>query len=142
MQKKKILWIVIGVVAALLVAAVVMGAWHLLHPKAETPTPTDPTAEPGKAFTVEVIHGDGSKKTFQYRSEEEYLGTVLLAEGLISGDQGEYGLYIKVVDGEQAIYEEDNAYWGFFIGEEYASTGVDMTPITEGAVYKLVYTKG
>ena len=142
MQNKKTLWIIVGIVAVLLTVGLVLGAWFFLHPKAEPEKPADPTGEPGKAFTVEVIHGDGSKKTFQYRSEEEYVGTVLLAEGLISGDMGQYGLYIKVVDGEQAIYEEDNAYWGFFIGEEYAATGVDMTPITEGAVYKLVYTKG
>jgi hypothetical protein len=90
---------------------------------------------------VVVVHADGSQKTFQYRSEAEYVGTVLLEKGLIAGDEGQFGLYIKEVDGEKAVYEEDNAYWGFFIGDEYAITGVDMTPIEEGTVYKLVYTK-
>ena len=141
MQNKKKIGLLIGVVAAVLVIAALIGAWFLLQPKTEAPKPTDPTAEPGKAFTVVVVHADGSEKTFQYRSEEEYVGTVLLEKGLISGDEGQYGLYIKEVDGEKAVYEEDNAYWGFFIGDEYAMTGVDMTPIEEGAVYKLVYTK-
>ena len=137
MQKKTLL-LIIGIVLAV---AALVGAWFLLNPPAEPAAPTDPTAEPGVAFTVVVVHSDGTEKTFSYRSEEEYVGTVLLEEGLISGENGQYGLYIKTVDGEKAVYEEDNAYWGFFIGEEYAATGVDMTPITEGAVYKLVYTK-
>lgn len=137
MQKKTLL-LIIGIVLAV---AALVGAWFLLNPPAEPAAPTDPTAEPGVAFTVVVVHSDGTEKTFSYRSEEEYVGTVLLEEGLISGENGQYGLYIKTVDGEKAVYEEDNAYWGFFIGDEYAATGVDMTPITEGAVYKLVYTK-
>ena len=137
MQKKTLL-LIIGIVLAV---AALVGAWFLLNPPAEPAAPTDPTAEPGVAFTVVVVHSDGTEKTFRYRSEEEYVGTVLLEEGLITGENGQYGLYIKTVDGEKAVYEEDNAYWGFFIGDEYAATGVDMTPITEGAVYKLVYTK-
>ena len=137
-MQKKTLFLIIGIVLAV---AALVGAWFLLTPPAEPAAPTDPTAEPGVAFTVVVVHSDGTEKTFSYRSEEEYVGTVLLEEGLISGENGQYGLYIKTVDGEKAVYEEDNAYWGFFIGDEYAATGVDMTPITEGAVYKLVYTK-
>ena len=137
MQKKTLL-LIIGIVLAV---AALVGAWFLLNPPAEPAAPTDPTAEPGVAFTVVVVHSDGTEKTFSYRSEEEYVGTVLLEEGLISGENDQYGLYIKTVDGEKAVYEEDSAYWGFFIGEEYAATGVDKTPITEGAVYRLVYTK-
>ena len=48
---------------------------------------------------------------------------------------------IKEVDGEKAVYEEDNAYWGFFVGEEYAQLGIDQTPAEDGAVYKLEYTR-
>ncbi len=141
MQGKKKTKLIIGIVAALLVIAVVAGAWIYLQSRNKPAEPQIPTTQAGKAFTVVVVHADGSEKTFQYRSQEEYVGTVLLEKGLIEGDQGEFGLYIKIVDGEKAVYEEDNAYWSFYIGEEYATTGVDMTPITDGAVYKLVYTK-
>ena len=50
---------------------------------------------------------DGSKKEFDYRTDEEYLGPVLLAEGLIRGESGEYGLMISAVDGETASWEEN-----------------------------------
>ena len=87
-----------------------------------------------------MVHGDGSTKDFKYTSDKEYVGEVLLEEGLVTGDMGDYGLYIKAVDGEKAVYEEDAAYWGIFVGEESAATGIDQIPIEDGAVYKLVYT--
>ena len=95
-----------------------------------------------KTFTVEVVHSDGSKKTFSYQTDAEYLGEVLLAEGLIVGHDSTFGLYIDTVDGEDAIYEEDNSYWALYVGEEYASLGVDATPIADGDTFSLVYTVG
>ena len=35
---------------------------------------------------------------FSYETDAVYLDKVLLAEGLIEGDEGEYGLYVTVVD--------------------------------------------
>ena len=77
-----------------------------------------------------------------YHTDAEYLGEVLLAEGLVEGDESEYGLMITTVDGEQAVYETDGAYWAFYVGDEYASLGVDQTPIAEGDSFSLVYTVG
>lgn len=99
-------------------------------------------SESGLTFTVTVIHKDQSEKTFTYTSNEEFVGTVLKAEGLIKGNDGPYGLEITEVDGEQAIYATDGAYWAVYVGEEYAMTGIDTTPITQGGQYKLVYTVG
>ena len=96
----------------------------------------------GLTFTVTVIHKDQSEKTFTYTSNEEFVGTVLKAEGLIKGNDGPYGLEITEVDGEQAIYATDGAYWAVYVGEEYAMTGIDTTPITPNGQYKLVYTVG
>ena len=153
MQKKKTnrLGLVLGIIAVVLVMAALIGVYiHFTAPPAPEPTPggttqndgENETPETGTPFTVIVVHADGSEKTFEYRSEETYVGDVLVAEGLVKGEMGDYGLYIKEVDGEKAVWEENQAYWSFYIGEEYALTGVDMTPIEEGKVYKLVYTKG
>ena len=100
------------------------------------------TAEGEKSFTVEVIHGDGSEKTFTYQTDAEYLGEVLLDEGLIQGEVNQFGLYIITVDGEDAIYEEDGAYWALYEGEDYAQQGIDETPILDGSEFSLVYTVG
>ena len=48
---------------------------------------------------------------------------------------------ITHVDGVQAIYNTDKAYWAVYEGEEYALQGIDTTPVVAGGIYKLVYTK-
>lgn len=127
MRNKKL---VIGIIALLAVVGLLLGFWFGTRAK---------TMEGQKSFSVTVVHADGSSKDFSYTTAEEYVGVVLEEEGLISGYEGEFGLYIEQVDGEKAIYEENGAYWSFYIGEEYAMTGIDQTPIEDGAVYKLVY---
>ena len=54
---------------------------------------------------------------------------------MISGEEGPYGLYVKTVNGITLDYEKDKAYWAFYEENAYANTGVDKTPVTEGAVY-------
>ena len=101
---------------------------------------TKDAAAPMKTFTVTVVHKDGTSKDFTYETTEEFVGPVLEAEGLIEGNAGPYGMEITKVDGEQAIYNEDKAYWAVYEGEEYALQGIDTTPAVDGGVYKLVYT--
>ena len=100
------------------------------------------TSEGAKTIVVEVVHSDGSEKSFTYHTDEEYLGAVLLSEGLIAGEEGAYGLYIITVDGEDAIYEESGAYWALYEGDDYAMQGVGATPVNDGGQYGLVYTVG
>ena len=102
-----------------------------------------PEAAAGNKFvTVSVVHGDGSAKTVHYQTDMDYLGSLLLSEGLIKGDAGPYGLYITEVDGEVADYSQNKSFWAIFIGEEYATTGADLVPLTDGGAYALVYTIG
>ena len=54
---------------------------------------------------------------------------------MIDGDESEYGLYVKTVNGITADYDTDGVYWAFYINDEYAPTGVDSTTITEGERY-------
>lgn len=132
-EMKKWIWILI---AAVLVAALAVGmlaAYWLTRPE---------TTAGEKKITVTVVHGDGSEKTFTYDTDEEYLGAVLVDAGLIQGNDGPYGLEMHTVDGEKADWNENKSYWALYIGEEYALTGVDSTPIADGAVFKLVYTIG
>lgn len=90
-------------------------------------------------FTLEIVHKDGQKKTLSVATNEEILGEYLEKEGIIEGAEGPYGMYIAKVEGEKAVYEEDNAYWAFYVDGEYASTGVDQTNIENGKVYQLKY---
>ena len=106
---------------------------------AETTASTEAEAA-GVAFTVVVTDLDGTETTFEYTSEAETVGEALLAEGLIAGDESDYGLYVTTVNGITADWATENAYWAFYINGEYAQTGVDATELTEGATYSFVKT--
>ena len=49
---------------------------------------------------------------------------------------------ITTVDGETADWNADQSYWALYIGQEYASTGADTTPVNDGDSFGLVYTIG
>ena len=93
-----------------------------------------------KTLVVEVRVEDQSV-TFTVNTDKSTVGDALLEYGLIDGEESQYGLYVKVVNGITADYDVDMSYWAFYINGEYAMTGVDSTEITEGAVYRLEYTK-
>ena len=93
-----------------------------------------------KVLTVEVT-AEEKTVVFTVKTDESTVGAALLANDLIAGEQGDYGLYVKSVNGIIADYSVDQSYWAFYIGDEYASTGVDSTDIIQGTTYKLVYTK-
>ena len=95
-----------------------------------------------KSIAVQVVHGDKQLQIFTFNTEKEYLGDLLLSEGLIKGDPGPYGLYITEVDGEVADYSKGKSYWALFVGEDYATQGIDQTALVDGAIFKLVYTRG
>ena len=130
-MKNKKVWL--GLTALVLVAALMLGIYLGMRPEAEDGT---------KEFTVLVVHKSGEEKQFAYATEEDYLGPVMLAEGLIQGEEGAYGLMVTSVDGETADWNVDQSYWALFVGTEYATTGVDTTPVTDGGEYSLVYTIG
>lgn len=93
-----------------------------------------------KTLALEFAMPDKSI-TFTVKTDKVTVGEALLDAGLIEGEDGPYGLYIKKVNGIIADYDVDQSYWGFYIDGEYAMSGVDSTDITEGAVYKLAYEK-
>ena len=59
------------------------------------------TKEGEKSITVTVVHGDGSSKDFDLQTNSEYLREALEEQDLITGTEGEYGLFITEVDAKQ-----------------------------------------
>ena len=94
-----------------------------------------------KTFTLKVV-ADGHTVTFTVKTNVEFVGTALLANGLITGEEGPYGLYVKAVNGMIADYDIDQTYWAISKGGEYLMTGVATTPVENGATYELTRTKG
>ena len=98
--------------------------------------------EGSKTITVTVTDNEGKNVVFTIKTNATTVGDALMENDLIDGDAGAYGLYVKVVNGLRADYDKDHAYWAFLINGESAMTGVDMTDITDGGTYALVYTVG
>ena len=86
-------------------------------------------------FTFVVVDADGNQTDFKIKTDAKTVGEALLAEGLIAGDDSEYGLYVKTVNGITVDYDTDGKYWAFYIDGEYAMTGVDATDIVAGSTY-------
>lgn len=86
-------------------------------------------------FALTVVDQDGNETDFQILTDKETVGEALLDVDLIAGDESEYGLYVKTVNGVTADYDKDKTYWAFYVNGEYANTGVGSTPVEDGAVY-------
>lgn len=94
------------------------------------------------AKTVTVIVEAGEKSvTLTLKTDKETLGDALMEHGLVSGDMGDFGLYLKYVNGIRADYDIDRSYWGFYKNGEYMMVGVDGANIRDGEQYELVYSK-
>ena len=91
------------------------------------------TAE--KSFTFVVVDTTGKETSFEISSDKATVGEALLDEGLIAGEDGQYGLYVKTVNGITLDYDTDGKYWAFYVNGEYGMTGVDATEIVAGATY-------
>ena len=104
-------------------------------------------------YTEDVTLGNGSKTvqveikvgeksvTFTIKTDATTLGDALLEHDLIAGEQGDYGLYVKKVNGLTADYDVDQSYWAFYKNGEYLMTGVDTTNIADGEHYEIVHSK-
>ena len=92
-------------------------------------------------FTLTVTDTEGAESSFTIHTDKENVGDALTEIGIIAGEEGDYGLYVKTVNGVTADYDVDQTYWAFYINGEYASTGVDHTPVTAWDTYSFKVEK-
>ncbi len=88
-----------------------------------------------KSFTFEVVDPDGKVETFDIKTDAASVGEALMNEGLVVGEDGPYGLYVKTVNGLTLDYETDGMYWAFYVNGEYGMSGCELTEIEDGATY-------
>lgn len=127
-KNKKRLGMAVVFVAFVVLALVLVLVWHFTRPA--------PSAGE-KHITVEVVHSGGTSKTFSYDTGAEYLGAVLTDAGLIQGEDSQFGLYVKTVDGETV---DGRSWWRLSVNGEDSQTGVDTTPVRDGDAFTWTYT--
>ena len=89
------------------------------------------------AFLFNVTGVDGSSKSYEIHTDKTIVGEALSELELISGEIGDYGLYVKTVDGTTLDYDRDGKYWAFYVDGEYSMSGIDSTEIESGKTYTL-----
>ena len=135
---KKTLFSAIAIVLSL--AFVFCGCTYNGGTETTTSTTEVVSVNPGddgyqKSFTFEVVDKDGNKKQTEILTNGQYVGKVLQELEYIKGEQGDYGIYIKEVDGIVADYDVDGTYWAFYVDGEMSMTGADQVEIVDGSVY-------
>ena len=160
MKTKRILRAFVGLILCLVVALSISACDKKGY---ETPEKPDrSTADQAKVadplwetatYLEDVTLGEGDKTiyvkveagkqsiTVTLNTDAQNLEDALKSVNLVDGEESEFGLYIKVVNGIVADYDVDKAYWGMFKDGEYLLEGANKTEISSGEHYELVRTK-
>lgn len=137
MEKKQNKKVILGVVAFIAVAVILGAVYYFARPE---------TSKGAKEVEITVVSKEGEKTEYQIDTDAEYLQQAMdeaKEEGLTySGTDGDYGLMVDTVNDEKAVFEEDGAYWGFFVNGEYCNYGIAEQPVADGDEFEIVYTVG
>lgn len=136
--------VVLSILALVLIVAMALSFSACGNNDGNTTTTTTQASGESKkelSFTFKVVDLDGNEKPFDIKTDAKTVGDALVAEKLISGEQGDYGLMVDTVNGIKYDYNADGAYWAFYVNGEYAMSGVDTTDIVDGTTYSFVATK-
>lgn len=128
-------------IAALALMITGCGSKEVDSPGPQTSGDVTVMGEGATVFQFSVVDLDKSETKYEIHTDETTVGAALIKLGLIEGEEGPYGLYVKKVNGITAVYEEDGSYWAFYENGEYGLTGVDMTDIDPDVAYSFVKTK-
>lgn len=129
-----------SVLCMVLIVAMALSMTACTNKAPETPD-EEQVQTVSKSFTFEVTDKDGDTETFGITTDKATVGEALLDEGLIAGENGQYGLYVTEVNGIVADYNVDGTYWAFYVDGEYANSGVDTTDIVDGTTYSFKVEK-
>ena len=89
--------------------------------------------EKSVSFTVEA---EDQSITITLKTDKNTLGEAMYEHDLINDPT-----FFDTLNGMQASWEKDQAYWAFYHGEDLMMVGVGDTTIEGGEAYRFVYTK-
>ncbi len=102
---------------------------------------SDVTLGEGKTtIQVDIIAGEKSI-TATINTDAITLEEALKSADLVEGEESEYGLFIKKVNGIEADFDKDQTYWAVSKDGEYMNSGVSTITIKSGEHYELKRTK-
>lgn len=128
-MKKKIF----AVAAAVVIILGMLGVYQTFREK---------PVEGSKEITIEVVDKSGEILEYEIQTDAEYLfGAMQETKDLeFEYYESDYGPVITSVNGENADFETDGAYWSILVNGEYGNYGVGEQPIEDGDVFQIAYT--
>lgn len=93
-----------------------------------------------KVITAKVTAGEKSIN-ITLNTDADTLEQALVDSKLVEGEESQYGLFIKKVNGIVADYDEDASYWAIYKDSQYLTQGANNTQIATGDSFELVRTK-
>ncbi len=86
-------------------------------------------------FYISIEAGEQTLK-LTIKTDKEMLGDVLYELELINDPS-----FFDTLNGIELNWDETHMYWALYIGEQYATSGVNQTVIENGATYRFVCSK-
>ena len=93
-----------------------------------------------KEIIITVINGN-DEKVFNISTDGETLSDAAAEINLVEGEMGQYGLYIKSVNGYTAN-EEKQEWWCITKNTEPVFEGIDNIKIADGEKYEITLKTG
>ena len=94
-----------------------------------------------KTITVQIIVDGTDTVSKSITTDAEYLRGALEEEDLIAGEESQYGLFVKTVNGI-TVDDSKQQWWCFTKGGADLFTGVDDTPIADGDTFEITLKTG
>ncbi|MCR4568098.1 MAG: DUF4430 domain-containing protein [Pseudobutyrivibrio sp.] len=101
--------------------------------------------EGSKKVVIEVVDREGNTTGYKLATDAEFLKQAMDElsksdkEFSYKGSESEYGIMIEEINGQQAIYDKDNAYWALYVNDNYGEYGADQQPVIDGETYTWKY---
>ncbi len=97
-------------------------------------TQSNVLGEGATKFTFTITDAEGKETSYQINTDKKTVAEALVELDLIAGEESEYGLYVKTVNGI-TLSDKDRMFWALYMNGKQLQTGVSSTKITAGATY-------
>lgn len=128
-MKKKVLSVSLFLAVLLILAGVALSFFGDNSEKSEM-----------KNIQITVVANENSQ-LYDIETDCKYLGDALLKEGIIKGEDGQYGLFITEVAGIKADSDNEE-WWCITKGGESIQLGISSIEISDGEKYELTLMVG
>lgn len=102
------------------------------------------TSSGSKDVTLTVVDSEGEETEYEEKTDAEYLSDFMdeLSEEddfSYEAEKSDAGLYVTSINGEEADYDKDQAYWAIYVNDEYGQYGISEQPVNDGDSFTLKY---